>query len=710
MKRRDFLKASGCFVVTASLGGITSGCGDDGGGGPDAGPVAGTYEFPQGIASGDPQSDAVMLWTRAVAIAGGMDVIPVVAQVSTTDDFAELVAEVEMTVSVDTDWTLRLLVDGLSSGTWYYYRFVSGLDMSETGRTWTAPASDADTPVSMAWVSCQDFEAGFYAAYRSMITDDEAAADSDKINVVVHMGDFIYETLSGGFQAAVDENFEPIELIDRDGNPRVVPDFPSGGGQTGETVFANTVDDYRHLYKVFLSDPDLRAARARWPFVNTWDDHEFTNDCWQSMANFDEEFTLGEPSQQRKVAANQAWFEYIPAILTGASGVTGVPAEAKDFAHADVDDEPFGEVVDDDNLATEPNNVAALDSMTIYRSLRLGQHVELVMTDTRSYRSDHAVPEELTYDSLFFFDSRLVGSYEMSIIMDQGRTANGGNPPDMLVMDNFPNTRQNSPVGTMLGADQKAWFKETMSRSDATWKIWGNEAPLLRHFIKNPGILIFDRVLNGDAWDGYNSERNELMQYLQANDVRNVVALTGDVHSHHAGYIMHDHDVQTPEPVMIELVTAGISSNSQFMFFEGPTRPPQQPALRDIVTFDDTEFGGTDKFVPNINLALLWGTESASAYSQSGDFQDAIDNREDPNPHALYADENAQGYGILRITSTEIRAELVTINRPIVDSAAGVGKKYTAEFTIPLAGQGEDPTLNGPTFDGPPPFPFNLIT
>ena len=116
----------------------------------------------------------------------------------------------------------------------------------------------------------------------------------------------------------------------------MVPQLPSGGGANGGYVFAQTLDDYRALYQTFLSDPDYMAVRAKYPCIHTWDDHEFTNDCWQSMANYDNHFSLDEPSQARRYACSQAWFEYIPAMLSGVG-------EAMDFTPVDggVMDAPF---------------------------------------------------------------------------------------------------------------------------------------------------------------------------------------------------------------------------------------------------------------------------------------------------------------------------------------------------------------------------------
>src|SRR5262249_54057450 len=150
--------------------------------------------------------------------------------------------------------------------------------------------------------------------------------------------------------------------------------FPSGGGTRADVNFAATVDDYRHLYRTFLSDPDLQAARARWPFISIWDDHEFTDDCWQSQANYTIASSTDATDQTRRVAASQAWFEYVPVQLTGADGVTGVASQAKDFTPpaTAVKDAKFTDA-NEDNFVAEPNNVAAIGAITIYRSLRFGK-------------------------------------------------------------------------------------------------------------------------------------------------------------------------------------------------------------------------------------------------------------------------------------------------------------------------------------------------
>jgi alkaline phosphatase D len=700
MKRRDFLRTSGWFVVGATLAGIP-GCGDDDKPQPpDPGPEpepAGTYQFPQGVASADPRPGSVVLWTR---IQKGTETGPIelAVQVATDAEFRTVVVDQQVTAAGASDHTVRVLVTGLEANTEYHYRFVAGGDQI-TGRTRTAPAPGADVPVNLAWVSCQDYGSGHYGAYRQMIVDDDARPAADRIHFVIHLGDVIYETRSDNFQQAIDDQFRPIALTNPDGTPRAVAPFPSGGGMRGGASFANTVEDYRHLYRTFLSDPEMQAARARWPFVQVWDDHEFTNDSWQSQSNYTNANSLDEAEQARKLAASQAWFEYIPTHLTGATGVAGVPSDAKDFTPATVSNAMFTPP-NDDNFVTEPNNAAAVGAMTIYRSLRFGKHVELVMTDQRSYRSDHAIPEELTANQLFF-DPRAALPLPIVNTFDQGKTANNGMPPDSVL--GLPNARKASPVGTMLGARQKAWWKATMKGSDATWKLWGNEVPLMRLALQRIPNQPFERILSGDAWDGYPTERNELMTYLRTEGIRNVVVLTGDIHAAFAGVVMDNYDGAAPQPVSCELAASGISSNSLFSFFEEGTRPPVPPELRALITVDASASGGS-AFTENFNLWLRHGTNSAGAFAQTKNLAVAL-SVADPtvNPHLKYADTNSQGYGYAKITGAQIEASLVTINRPIVRTPAeGPGIKRTAAVTIPK----DNPAGMTVTVTGTKPFPL----
>ncbi len=705
MNRRDFLRGAGAFIVGAKL---LPACGDDAVKPDVDASLAGRYAFPQGLASGDPRSTSVVLWTRAIQKADPLTDVELKLQVATDEGFASVVADMTLTATGASDHAVRILVTALTANTTYYYRFTAGIDQT-SGRTRTAPASTADVQVNLAWVSCQDYQSGHFGAYQQMIADDDARPEADRIQFVLHMGDVIYETIDEPSQRAVDDAFETKILTNEDGSERIPRPFPSGGGTTGAAPFARTTDDYRHLYKTFFSDPNLQAARARWPFIYTWDDHEFTNDYWQSQANYIDGTTLDEGSQQRKVNANHAWFEYIPAQLTGAVGPTGVTQNAKDFTPATVTNARFT-APDANNFVPEANNVAAVGSITIYRSLRWGKHVEIVMTDERSYRSDHAIPEDTVAlinaaaGQTVFFDPRNFLPLPLVTLMDLGSVA--GQPTISLGAGSIPNPRNTFPIGTMLGKPQKDWWKATMLASDATWKLWGNEVPMMRMRVTNPNnALGFERVLDGDAWDGYPTERKELIGYLVAQNIKNVVLLSGDIHAHFAGIVVDDYDVAVGSrvPVATELVSAGISSNSLFSFYESATRG--LGALRGLVTVDASATAGGSAFTENINLLVTKGTAAASVFAQTKSLA-ATTSFQDPtaNPHIKYVDTNAQGYGYAKVTATEVQSTLVTINRPVgAPSTTAPGIKRAAAFVIPKDNPGG---MTGPTITGTKPFPL----
>jgi alkaline phosphatase D len=720
MKRREFLERTGWFVVGATLVGVP-GCGDDTKPKPPPGPDGGgstdpmgTFSFPQGVASGDPRDSSVVLWTRAVRGNDSGDV-QLFVQVANDPKFGNIVADRSVTATAATDHTVRVLVTNLSPGTSYYYRFTAGQD-TIGGQTITAPSAQTDVQVNLAWVSCQDYAAGNYGAYRQMLLDDAERADTDKIFAVVHLGDMIYETRASGFQTAINEQFQPIGLTNADGSVRAVSTFPSGGGtrtvdSTAPTPvmvnFASTVDDYRSLYRTFLSDPDIQAVRARWPFISIWDDHEFTDDCWQSQANYTNTAGLDEPDQMRRVAASQAWFEYVPSHLTGADGVSGVASQAKDFAPPvpPVTDAAFPVTPNADNFVDEPNNVAAVGAITIYRSLRLGKHVELVLTDLRSYRSDHAIPEELAKLAGFLAPRNALPK-DIVNLLDLGSHVPGG-APAMIPGTPLPNPRLDSPIGTMLGKAQKQWWKDTMQGSDATWKLWGNEVTLMRLRITSLGPtspLPADLVISADSWDGYNAERTELMGFLKANSINNVVILSGDIHAAFAGNVIDNFDapVGAQTSVAVELVGPGISSNSLLSFFFAATTGSMlQPA---IVT-DATSAGGS-AFTENFNLLLREGTAASLTYAAAPATPPPFHLVPPANPHLRYVDTNAQGYGYIQVTKDKVTASIVTINRPITtpSGTTGPGVKRAATFTV-NAGVA---SLLGPSFGDNDTKPFPL--
>ncbi|MBV8758649.1 MAG: alkaline phosphatase D family protein, partial [Deltaproteobacteria bacterium] len=322
--------------------------------------------YPEGVASGDPDPQSVILWTRRPYEHGDKHVLTV--EVAEDEAFQHVIAHAPATVSAASDWTTRVLVAGLLPAHVYWYRFTDAEgNGSRIGRTMTAPAADDPRAFTFAFVSCQDVNEGKLNAYRRMIFEDERAAPADQLHFVLHLGDFIYEVVE-----------YPEELKTRYGRTVYeVARIPDGHTIGKKFHIPLTLEGYRNIYKGYLHDPDLQDARARWPFVAIWDNHEFS---WIGFQSIVKAPGFEQPGQTVKVAANQAWFEYLPARVKAPSGSLdefGPPA----VKNVKID------AFDDTGLGTEPNNLIAINSLKAYRALRWGKHLDLFITDQHSYRS-----------------------------------------------------------------------------------------------------------------------------------------------------------------------------------------------------------------------------------------------------------------------------------------------------------------------------------
>src|SRR5882724_5018365 len=255
--------------------------------------------FQEGVASGDPESDSVLLWTRR-APSGSHPAERLTVEIAEDKSFQQVVATASAPISQASDWTCRVIVGGLKPARVYWYRFTDHEGhVSRFGRTITAPTDDDARPVRFAFVSCQNANQGAQNAYRRMIFEDERAAEQDRLGFVLHLGDFIYEIVwypEDRPQGMYDRRLRDIV---RYANGEKIEDFH----------IPTTVDDYRAVYRAYLRDPDIQDARARWPFVAMWDNHEFSWLGWQGIQEFQGK---SRPAQSRKVAANQAWFEFQP--------------------------------------------------------------------------------------------------------------------------------------------------------------------------------------------------------------------------------------------------------------------------------------------------------------------------------------------------------------------------------------------------------------
>ncbi len=480
--------------------------------------------YPDGVASGDPEPESVILWTRRPFAGATRQTLTV--EIALDLDFRCVVATERATVLAESDWTCRILAAGLKPATVYWYRFLDGEGGSRIGRTITAPRVVDARTVRFAFVSCQSVNEGFQNAYRRMIWEDSRKPADERLGFVLHLGDFIYEIVEYPDEVATRYG-RTINDIGR------VPD----GRKVRNFHVPTTLDGYRMVYQAHIRDPDIQDARAHFPFVCIGDNHEFSWLGWQSFIKYDGKV---EPAQALRVAANQAWWEYIPSRVAKASG-----PNLESFAPPDVVNAPI-ETFDADGLGDEINNRTALASMTAYRAMRYGQHVELIITDMHSFTMDDPSgrPGAEAFSSSDFPN---LFPQEVMEVLDGGRAHADGKPPTTIPFagQDVPNFRKDEAPITIMGREQKAWFKGRLAASRATWKIWAasNGTLDLRADPQNlpagltkpwPGTGY--ACFGGGDYGGAYRERAEIYDLVREAGITNFVTVSGDRHSFWAGY------------------------------------------------------------------------------------------------------------------------------------------------------------------------------
>ena len=234
--------------------------------------------FYHGVASGDPLQNAVIIWTRLTPEKSNGP-YEVNWQMAQDAAFSQIIKKGKATTSAAQDFTIKADVTGLMPDTYYYYKFSWRGKDSVVGRTKTLPDS-AEGPVRFITVSCNSYEGGYFNAYARI------AARSEKIDAVLHLGDYIYE----GFL----EKY--ITKADRVPLPKK------------ELVALN---DYRIRYAQYRLDADLRNAHQMHPFIPIWDDHEIANDSYATGAQSHNAQEEGH-YKLRVVNAKQAFYEWLP--------------------------------------------------------------------------------------------------------------------------------------------------------------------------------------------------------------------------------------------------------------------------------------------------------------------------------------------------------------------------------------------------------------
>ncbi|MBC8135135.1 MAG: alkaline phosphatase D family protein [Fibrella sp.] len=439
--------------------------------------------FTLGVASGDPTPDGVVLWTR---LAPNPQNGPwnstrsraVRWQVATNANFTTIVQQGSALALPQEGHSVHVELRGLQSSATYFYRFIVDNYTSRVGRTKTAPAAGANTDsVRFAFCSCSDYQNGFFAGYRAIAQEN--------IDFWVHLGDYIYE---------YDPNPNAV------GNRQhTITEYQANVNPLGrQQLFSLT--DYRNRHAQYKQDAALQELHARHPMIAVWDDHETENNYADEIDEIGDtafrDLLPGSPPNRadyfqspaqlllERAAAYQAWYEHMP-VRRGFIVLNG-------------------------------NGTPKWEDANLYRRFAFGNLLTLHMLDTRQYRTDQPINLANQID------------FALGVGFDFRST----------IPDNVP--------GSLLGSGQRTWLTDGLAASPTRWNALGQQVMMGRTNFNNVNAPIPDlgganpNIFNVDQWDGYNTERQNLLTFIR--DLRsarrsagqtdpNVVVLTGDIHS-----------------------------------------------------------------------------------------------------------------------------------------------------------------------------------
>lgn len=435
--------------------------------------------FFHGVASGDPTQTSIIIWTRVT-----LDTVTKTANVNwelATDSlFTNVVKKGIAETNQNQDFTVKIDVENLQSHHRYYYRFIYKDSKSIVGKTETLTSDMSE--VSIAFASCSNYEWGYFNNYRAIAMNTE-------VNMVVHLGDYIYEYGVGKY-----------------GDTSI--------GRLNVPAYEITsLADYRTRYSLYRLDTDLVKVHQEKPFITTWDDHESANNAYKDGAEnhqSDEGLWL-----TRKNAAKKAYYEWLP--------------------------------------------VRETKTNRLYRAFEIGKLVNLIILDSRL----------------------------------EGRTSQ--------VTMNSPAYQDSTRF--ILGKEQYAWLTNQLKK-DHVWNIIGNQVLF--------GSLTLEennkKEKYMDGWEGYPFERKRLIHFLEDQNKKNTVFVTGDFHNAFALETDLTGTKDTMDNIGVEFVVTSINSAN------------------------DNEYNSETK------------TEEIK--------QDYLDN----NPNLKYCNNKDHGYLVLKITKDKLRA------------------------------------------------------
>lgn len=495
MNRRELIQKTLAGFGALSLPISLTACGDDA----DSNTQPNTQvQFLHGVASGDPLQTQVIIWTRVTPSDSSVR-LEVQWDVAKDADFKHITATGKVLTTAAQDFTVKVDVTGLAAGQVYFYRFKSASTYSITGQTKTL-ATQVQS-VQFAVCSCSNYPAGYFHVYKEMAKQD--------VDVVIHLGDYIYEYGMGGY--ATEEAVEMGRALADDNSLEIIH-----------------LDDYRKRYALYRLDPDLQAAHQRHPFIVIWDDHELANDTWEKGAENHQSDTEGD-FLERKLAALAAYFEWMPIRPIDDQHI-------KIYRQFD-----FGTLV----------QLTMLDTRIIARNVQLDYANYMTATglDIAKFQADLINPARtlMGVEQRNWLLQKLQQSTATWNVLGQQILMSKMFVPAELLMSLAEITAGNpSPETLNKITTQITELLKIKARMDAGDPTVSPE---------EKARLAVTAPYNLDAWDGYFAER-EILYGTLAQLKKKVVVLAGDTHNAWAS------DLSSKDGVLVgvELATSSVSS------------------------------------------------------------------------------------------------------------------------------------------------------
>ena len=483
--RRNFLKTSAASIFTVAVSSAITGCAQT-----LTNKPLSAIEFKHGVASGDPLSHALIIWTRATPSQSNFEVTAA-WELASDSQFKNIIRSGREQTDKSRDFTIKIDVQELAPSTEYFYRFMGLNKQSPIGRAKTLPINNIEQ-VKMAVVSCSNYPAGYFNAY----TD---AAKQKDLDVVLHLGDYIYEYPMGGYAT---ENAEKI-------GRQLAAD------NSGEII---TLSDYRKRYAIYRTDQGLQALHAAAPFIAIWDDHEVTNDTYKSGA---ENHTPDEGDFfERRAAAIQAYYEWLP--------IRPPMGEQSPQIYRTFD---FGNLI---SLHMLDTRVIARDKQLAYSDYK---NLETKQMDVARFASDLNNPNR-----------QLLGNTQLNWLTS---AITKSNAKWQVLGQQVLMTKMWLPTEIFSQSDRTKIpqvLKELVTIKKA---VLANKAVTPAQLARVNTLMPY----NLDAWDGYPSEREALYKSVTALN-KKLVVVAGDTHNAWHGTLKN----AKGESVGVEFATPGVTS------------------------------------------------------------------------------------------------------------------------------------------------------